>query len=42
MTKAKKYFEKAGNEMFALGAFNAANLETIVAVASLLSAHPGK
>ena len=34
MNKAKKYFEKAKNEMFALGAFNAANLETIKAVAS--------
>lgn len=34
MTKAKKYFEKAKNGMFALGAFNAANLETITAIAS--------
>jgi ketose-bisphosphate aldolase len=34
MTKAKKYFEKAKKETFALGAFNAANLETIKAITS--------
>jgi ketose-bisphosphate aldolase len=34
MTKAKKYFEKAKKEFFALGAFNAANLETIKAITS--------
>jgi fructose-bisphosphate aldolase, class II len=34
MTKAKKYLEKAKNGGFALGAFNAANLETITAVAT--------
>ena len=30
--KAKKYFEKANKERFALGAFNASNLETIQAI----------
>ena len=34
MTKAKIYFEKARKEFFALGAFNAANLETIKAITS--------
>lgn len=32
MTKTKKYFEKAKKEGFALGAFNAANIETITAI----------
>lgn len=34
MEKAKMYFEKAQAEHFALGAFNAANLETIKAITS--------
>ncbi len=34
MAQAKKYFEKARKEFFALGAFNAANLETIKAITS--------
>ena len=32
MNKAKKYLEKAKSENFAIGAFNAANLETIKAI----------
>jgi ketose-bisphosphate aldolase len=34
MNKAKKYLEKARKENFAIGAFNAANLETIKAIVS--------
>jgi len=34
MNKAKKYLEKAKSENFAIGAFNAANLETIKAIVS--------
>lgn len=33
MSNAKKYFEKAKKEKFAIGAFNAANLETFTAIA---------
>ena len=35
--KAKKYFEKARNESFGIGAFNAANLESIKAVVGAAS-----